>query len=119
MGIELLLGLGLGFLILGPRGMHEMAGYLSRTKAQLAKAGRGLPSELEAELGRESLGNPPPAADPMIQSTELRPISAAPAAEAEPMPAHHSPTEFEQRHGLPGQAEFHIHGTGLIGDPAG
>jgi hypothetical protein len=64
MGIELRLGLGLGFLILGPKRMHEMAGYLSRTKAQLAKAGRGLPCELEAELGRESAADPPPAADP-------------------------------------------------------
>ncbi len=63
MGIELLLGLGLGFLILGPKRMHEMAGYLRRSKAQLAKAGRGLPSELAAELGRESPGNPPPAAE--------------------------------------------------------
>jgi Sec-independent protein translocase protein TatA len=63
MGIELLLGLGLGFLLLGPKRMHAMAGYLSRTKAQLAKAGRGLQSELEAELGRESPGELPPAAD--------------------------------------------------------
>jgi Sec-independent protein translocase protein TatA len=65
MGIELLLGLGLGFLILGPKRMHEMAGYLSRTKAQLAKAGHGLQSQLEAELGRESSGKTPPSSDPI------------------------------------------------------
>jgi Sec-independent protein translocase protein TatA len=63
MGIELLLGLGLGFLILGPKRMHEMAGYLSRTKAQFAKAGRGIQSQLEAELGRESAEDPRPASD--------------------------------------------------------
>jgi Sec-independent protein translocase protein TatA len=63
MGIELLLGLGLAFLILGPKRMHEMAGYLNRTKAQLAEAGRGLQSQFEAELGRDSSGKTPPAAD--------------------------------------------------------
>ena len=63
MGMELLLALGLGFLILGPKRMHKMAGYLSRTKAQFAKAGRGIQSQLEAELGGESSGDPRPASD--------------------------------------------------------
>jgi hypothetical protein len=74
MGMELRLGLGPGFLILGPKRMHEMAGYLSRTRAQWAKADRGLQSELEAELGPESSAPPRRA---RTQSPDLRPILAA------------------------------------------
>jgi Sec-independent protein translocase protein TatA len=54
MGTELLLGVGLGFLILGPKRMHEMLGQLGRAKAQFDKASRGIKSQLAAEFGRES-----------------------------------------------------------------
>jgi hypothetical protein len=51
MGIELLLGPGLGFLILGPKRRQQRAGSLSRTKSQFAKASCDIQSQLEANLG--------------------------------------------------------------------
>lgn len=52
MGAELLIGVVLGFVILGPRRMHSMLGELGKAKAQFDKARRELKSQLSAELER-------------------------------------------------------------------
>jgi Sec-independent protein translocase protein TatA len=38
MGTELLIGLALAFVVLGPQRMHPMLGHLGRVKAQFEKA---------------------------------------------------------------------------------
>lgn len=38
MGTELLIGIALAFVVLGPERMHSMLGHLSKAKAQLEKA---------------------------------------------------------------------------------
>jgi Sec-independent protein translocase protein TatA len=50
MGTELLVGVVLGFVVLGPRRMHSMLGNLGRAKAHFDKATRELKSQLTAEL---------------------------------------------------------------------
>jgi Sec-independent protein translocase protein TatA len=54
MGIDLLLAVGLGFLLLGPKRMHETLGQLGRAKAQFDKASRGIKAQLAAELGSDA-----------------------------------------------------------------
>jgi Sec-independent protein translocase protein TatA len=49
-GVELVLALGLGFLIMGPKRMHEMLGHLGRAKAHFDTAKRQITSELAAKL---------------------------------------------------------------------
>jgi Sec-independent protein translocase protein TatA len=50
MGAELLIGVVLGFVILGPRRMHGMLGTLGRAKAQFDKVSRELKSQFNAEF---------------------------------------------------------------------
>lgn len=50
MGIELLLGIGLGFVVLGPRRMHSMLGILGQAKARFDKASGEIKAQLRAEL---------------------------------------------------------------------
>jgi Sec-independent protein translocase protein TatA len=50
MGTEILIGVVLGFVILGPRRMHAMLRDLGRAKAQFDKASRDLRSQLAAQL---------------------------------------------------------------------
>jgi Sec-independent protein translocase protein TatA len=50
MGAELLIGVVLGFVVLGPRRMHSMLGNVGRAKAHFDKATRELKSQLIAEL---------------------------------------------------------------------
>ena len=52
MGTELLIGVVLGFVVLGPRRMQSMLGNLGRAKAHFDKATRELKSQLTAELER-------------------------------------------------------------------
>jgi Sec-independent protein translocase protein TatA len=52
-GVELLLGLALGFVILGPKRMQTMLGHLGRAKASLEKAQRNIKSQLAADLRSE------------------------------------------------------------------
>ena len=52
MGLELLIGAMLGFVILGPRRMHSMLGNAARAKVQFDKVTRELKSQLSAELER-------------------------------------------------------------------
>jgi Sec-independent protein translocase protein TatA len=54
MAIELLLAVGLGFLLLGPKRMHETLGQLGRAKAQFDKAAHGIKAQLTAELGSDA-----------------------------------------------------------------
>jgi Sec-independent protein translocase protein TatA len=57
-GTELLLGIALGFVVLGPKRMYAMLGHVVRAKAQIEKASRGLKSQLAAEFEVEpSPGN--------------------------------------------------------------
>jgi hypothetical protein len=53
MGLELLLGAGLGFLILGPKRMHEALEHLGRYKAQFDRAKHGIKARLVEELGKD------------------------------------------------------------------
>ena len=56
MGVELLLGLALGFVILGPKRMQTMLGHLGRAKASLEKAQRNIKSQLAAASRRSMAG---------------------------------------------------------------
>jgi Sec-independent protein translocase protein TatA len=49
-GTELLIGIALGFMILGPKRMHAMLGPLGKAKAELEKASRSLKRQLSADL---------------------------------------------------------------------
>jgi Sec-independent protein translocase protein TatA len=49
-GVELLLGLVLGFVVLGPKRMQTMLGHVGRAKTGLDKACRDLKSQFAAEL---------------------------------------------------------------------
>jgi Sec-independent protein translocase protein TatA len=51
-GTELLIGVVLGFVVLGPRRMQSMLGNLGRAKTHFDKATRELKSQLTAELER-------------------------------------------------------------------
>ena len=50
MGIELLIGLALAFVVLGPQRMHLMLGHLGRAKAQLENASRETREKLAGQL---------------------------------------------------------------------
>jgi Sec-independent protein translocase protein TatA len=50
MGAELLLGVAIAFVLLGPKRMHWLLGHMGRTKVELDKASRGIKSRLAAEL---------------------------------------------------------------------
>jgi Sec-independent protein translocase protein TatA len=50
MGAELLIGLALAFVVLGPRRMQSMLGQVGRAKAQFDKASRGIKTQLAAQL---------------------------------------------------------------------
>ncbi|HEX3354678.1 MAG TPA: hypothetical protein VHS34_17800 [Terriglobales bacterium] len=49
MGTELLIGLALAFVVLGPERMHSMLGHVGRAKAQFDKAGREIQAQLAAQ----------------------------------------------------------------------
>jgi hypothetical protein len=49
-GMEMLFVLMLGLLILGPKRLHTILVHVSRAKAELQNATRGLRSQLAAEL---------------------------------------------------------------------
>ena len=49
-GMEILVVLMLGLLILGPKRLHTMLAHVARAKAELENATRGLKSQLAAEL---------------------------------------------------------------------
>lgn len=53
LGTELLLVVMFGFVVLGPKRMHSMLGYLGRAKAEFDKASREIKSQVSAELRRE------------------------------------------------------------------
>jgi Sec-independent protein translocase protein TatA len=53
MGAELLIGLALAFVVLGPKRMRSMLGQVGRAKAQLDKTTRGIKAQLVAELEGE------------------------------------------------------------------
>jgi hypothetical protein len=48
MGILLMIGLGV--LLLGPKWLHTVVGHVARAKAQFERASRAVKSQLEAEL---------------------------------------------------------------------
>jgi hypothetical protein len=63
-GAELLLMLLLGFLLLGPRQMHDLLGHVARAKVLLDEAKRALKSQLTTDFeaqSRASEPEPPPA----------------------------------------------------------
>lgn len=49
-GTEILFLLLLGLVVLGPRRLHTMLGHVSRAKAELEHAARGIKSHLATEL---------------------------------------------------------------------
>jgi Sec-independent protein translocase protein TatA len=49
-GTEILFILMLGLLVLGPKQSYAMLGQVSRAKAELENAARGIKSQLETEL---------------------------------------------------------------------
>jgi Sec-independent protein translocase protein TatA len=49
-GTELLFIFMLALLLLGPKQLHSMLGYVARAKVELEKATRGMKSQLAAEL---------------------------------------------------------------------
>ena len=50
MGTELLLGVALGFVILGPKRMHTMLAQVMRAKTEFDRARRSITSQLAAEF---------------------------------------------------------------------
>ncbi len=113
MGIELLFGIGLGFLVLGPKRMHEMLGHLGRAKARFDKASREIKAQLAAELGKETAaGDSPPFAG------EKGDIPAKAESEA-PSGLRSLPAEFKQGDGLAGEGELQLDRIVVILDPAG
>jgi Sec-independent protein translocase protein TatA len=50
MGTELLLGAVLGFVILGPKRMYDVLGYVGKAKSQFDKASRELKSHFTREF---------------------------------------------------------------------
>jgi Sec-independent protein translocase protein TatA len=52
-GSEVLLLLGGGFVVLGPKRMQSMIGQIGRAKAQFAKASRSFMSEVESGLDEQ------------------------------------------------------------------
>ena len=53
-GTEILFMLMLGLLVLGPKRLHTMLAHVARAKAKFEDAGRGLESQLAAELDAAS-----------------------------------------------------------------
>jgi Sec-independent protein translocase protein TatA len=49
-GSELVLMVGLGFVVLGPKRMHALLGQVARVRSEIEKASRGLKTQLSAEL---------------------------------------------------------------------
>lgn len=49
-GIEILFGLLLGLLLLGPKQLHTLLGHIARAKAQFDQASRGFKSQLAEEF---------------------------------------------------------------------
>ena len=49
MGTELLIGLALAFIVLGPERMHSMLGHLGRAKAQFDNASKEIRDQLAAQ----------------------------------------------------------------------
>jgi Sec-independent protein translocase protein TatA len=49
-GSEILFVLALGLVVLGPKRLQTLLGQVARAKAQLEEAGRGVRSQLGAEL---------------------------------------------------------------------
>ena len=54
MGAEILLGLGLAFVVLGPKRMQSLLGHVGRAKAELDKSARRIRSQLAEELAASS-----------------------------------------------------------------
>lgn len=54
MGAEILIGLALAFVVLGPERMHSMLGHLGRAKAQLEKATQETRRQLAGQLEKGS-----------------------------------------------------------------
>ena len=68
MGTELLLGVALGFVILGPRRMHTMLAQVMRAKTELDRVRRSIKSQLTAEFEtadrqKSSASGPQPGSD--------------------------------------------------------
>ena len=58
-GSELVLMVGLGFVVLGPKRMHALLGQVARVRSELEKASRGLKSQLSTELHESGDAEPP------------------------------------------------------------
>lgn len=54
MGTEILIGLALAFVVLGPERMHSMLGHLGKAKAQLEKATQETRQQLAVQLSNAS-----------------------------------------------------------------
>jgi len=75
MGFEIIVGIALGFIILGPRRMHSMLGTLGQAKAHFDRAKRDLTAQIEAEVNkpqREINAPPTPAVSSLPAETSNR-----------------------------------------------
>ncbi len=50
MGAEILIGLAVAFVVLGPERMHSMLGHLGRVKAQFEKATQETRNQLSSQF---------------------------------------------------------------------
>ena len=50
MGTDILLGLALAFVVLGPKRMHSLIGYVGRAKADFDKTSRTIKAQLATQL---------------------------------------------------------------------
>ena len=50
MGAEILIGLAVAFVVLGPERMHSMLGHLGRAKAQFEKATQETRNQLSSQF---------------------------------------------------------------------
>lgn len=66
MGIEIILGIAVGFMILGPRRMHSMLGTLGQAKAHFDRAKRELTAQIETEVNRASITAKSPGPLPIL-----------------------------------------------------
>ena len=56
MGMEIILGIAVGFMILGPHCMHSMLGTLGHAKAEFDRAKQELRGQIEAEVNQAPQG---------------------------------------------------------------
>jgi len=73
-GGELFFAAGLGFVILGPKRMHDLLGRVARARTELKRLQNDLAGQLRTEVQDLGKGNPP---NESSEESQLRPKSDA------------------------------------------